>query len=125
MNYLKIAFFSLAISWLCLSSSASSKSPFNDMPEGEYVVDLSHASVVWKVSHLDLSNYVARFADFEASIDYDPSDITKSKVTAKINPMSIQTAYPNAKEKDFDRILATDERWFNAGEFSNHPHTTH
>lgn len=95
------------------------KSPFNDMPDGKYVVDLSHASIVWKVSHLGLSNYVARFADFDASIEYDANNVTKSKVVASINPMSIQTAYPNADEKDFDKVLATDKSWFNAGEFAS------
>jgi polyisoprenoid-binding protein YceI len=119
MNFLKMAIFSLVLSLAGCVSLVFAKSPFNDMPEGEYVVDLSHASVVWKVSHLGLSSYVARFADFEAAIDYDTSDITQSKVTAKINPLSIQTAYPNAKEKDFDNILATDKSWFNAGEFAS------
>ncbi len=95
------------------------KSPFNDMPEGTYNLDLSHASVVWKVSHLGLSDYVARFADFDASIDYDADNITNSKVMASINPMSIQTAYPNADEKDFNKVLATEEGWFNAGQFAS------
>jgi polyisoprenoid-binding protein YceI len=119
MNYVKIAFFTLVISFTGCVSWVFAKSPFNDMPEGVYTLDLSHASVVWKVSHLGLSNYVARFADFDAAIDYDSSDITKSTVTAKINPMSIQTAYPNAKEKDFNNILATDKNWFNAAEFAS------
>jgi polyisoprenoid-binding protein YceI len=119
MNYVKIVFFTLLISFTGCVSSVFAKSPFNEMPEGVYTVDLSHASVVWKVSHLGLSNYVARFADFDAAIDYDSSDITKSTVTAKINPMSIQTAYPNAKEKDFNNILATDKNWFNAAEFAS------
>lgn len=95
------------------------KSPFNDMPDGQYNVDLSHASIVWKVSHLGLSDYVARFADFDASIDFDASDVSKSKVTASINPMSIQTAYPNSDEKDFDKALATEKGWFNAGKFAS------
>ena len=119
MNYVKIAFFTLVISFTGCVSWVFAKSPFNDMPEGVYTLDLSHASVVWKVSHLGLSNYVARFADFDAAIDYDSSDITKSTVTVKINPMSIQTAYPNAKEKDFNNILATDKNWFNAAEFAS------
>ena len=101
------------ISWVFANS------PFNDMPEGKYVLDLSHASIVWKVSHLGLSDYVARFAEFDAAIDYDPSDISKSKVTASINPMSIQTAYPFAEEKDFNKVLATEKGWFNAGEFTS------
>jgi len=119
MNYLKITVFTIALSLAGCISWVFAKSPFNDMPQGEYAVDLSHASVVWKVSHLGLSNYVARFADFDASINYDPSDITKSKVTAKINPMSIQTAYPDPKKEDFDNTLATDESWFNAGKYAS------
>lgn len=119
MNYIKIVFLTLVISFTGCTSWVFAKSSFNDMPEGVYAVDLSHASVVWKVSHLGLSSYVARFADFDAAIVYDSSDITQSTVTAKINPMSIQTAYPNAQEKDFDNILATDKSWFNAAEFAS------
>nr|WP_136250205.1 YceI family protein [Ningiella ruwaisensis] len=117
MKSIKIIAF---VSALLLASCVSwvfAKSPFNDMPEGTYELDLSHASVVWKVSHLGLSDYVARFANFDASIDFDPNDIENSKVSATIDPMSIQTAYPNAEEKDFNNILATDKDWFNAGVF--------
>ncbi|MFT5276845.1 MAG: polyisoprenoid-binding protein YceI [Glaciecola sp.] len=119
MSYFKITVFSLSLSLVACISGAFAKTPFVDMPAGEYAVDLSHASVAWKVSHLGLSSYVARFADFDAKIDYKPSDITKSTVTAKINPMSIQTAYPNAEQKDFDKILASEKGWFNAGEFAS------
>lgn len=95
------------------------QSDFEQLPSGKYEVDLTHASIVWKVSHLGLSNYVARFTDFESSIQYNPEDIEASVVTASINPMSIETAYPHASEKDFDNILSTDEAWFNAGTFSS------
>lgn len=95
------------------------KSDYEQMPAGDYTLDLSHASVVWKVSHLGLSDYVARFADFDATISFDPSNITDSTVTASINPMSIETAYPNAAEKDFDKVLATEEGWFNAGKYTS------
>ena len=93
------------------------KSPYQDMPSGQYTVDLTHASIVWKVSHLGLSDYVARFTDFDATIAFDSGNVENSSVTATINPLSIQTAYPNADEKDFDDILATDKGWFNAGTF--------
>jgi polyisoprenoid-binding protein YceI len=95
------------------------KSAFNDMPSGEYKVDLSHASIVWKVSHLGLSKYVARFTEFDASIKYDADDIEKSQIAASINPLSIQTAYPNAAEKDFNAVLATEKGWFNAKNFAS------
>jgi len=53
------------------------------------------------------------------AIDYNANDIEKSQVTATINPMSIQTAYPNAAEKDFDNVLATEKGWFNAESFAS------
>ena len=119
MKLLKIGFIICTLTMVGCISWVFAKGPFNDMPEGEYKLDLSHASVVWKVSHFGLSNYVARFADFDASIDYKPNDIESSKITVTINPMSIQTAYPNASEKDFDKILATDSSWFNAGKYAS------
>jgi polyisoprenoid-binding protein YceI len=119
MKILKIALLTATLSIVGCISWVFAKSPFNEMPEGNYGVDLSHASVVWKVSHLGLSDYVARFADFDANIDFNSSDIEKSVVTASINPMSIQTAYPNAEEKDFNKVLATEKGWFNAGEFAS------
>ena len=119
MKLLKITVVVIALAMTGCISWVFAKSPFNDMPAGEYKIDLSHGSIVWKVSHLGLSNYTARFADFDASIDYQPNDIASSKITATINPMSIQTAYPNASEKDFDEILATDKDWFNAGKFAS------
>ncbi|WP_412971685.1 YceI family protein [Glaciecola sp. MF2-115] len=119
MNYLKIALFTFALSVAGCISWVFAKSPFSDMPEGNYTLDLSHASVVWRVSHFGLSNYVGRFTDFEATIDYSPSDISKSKISASINPMSIQTAYPNPEKEDFDNTLATSESWFNAKQFAS------
>lgn len=119
---MKSMFKALALVSILLTGCVSwvlAKSPFSDMPSGEYKVDLSHASIVWKVSHLGLSDYVARFADFDASIDFDPNDVRNSKIKASINPMSIQTAYPNADEKDFDKVLATDKGWFNAGKYAS------
>lgn len=119
MKLLRPLVFGASILLASCMSLVFAKSEFQQLPGGTYTVDLSHASVVWKVSHLGLSDYVARFADFDASIDFNPSNIERSRVTASINPMSIQTAYPNAEEKDFNNILATDKGWFNAGQFAS------
>lgn len=118
---MKVVKFGLAFATVLLASCMSlvfAKSEFQKLPQGTYKLDLSHASIVWKVSHFGLSNYVARFTDFDASINYNPNDIERSVITASIDPLSIQTAYPNAEQKDFDKILATDKGWFNAGTFA-------
>jgi polyisoprenoid-binding protein YceI len=84
-------------------------------PAGVYKVDLAHASVTWKVRHLGLSNYTARFAKFDASLDIDPAKPEGGKLTVTIDPASIKTDYPNVAKVDFDKELATGEKWFNAG----------
>lgn len=91
--------------------------PWSDMPAGVYLSDQSHTSVTFKVSHLGLSNYTARFAKAEAQLTLDPADPQKSRLTATVDPASVRTDYPNPQEKDFDHKLATDENWFNAGTF--------
>ena len=106
---------------LCLTAFMLTAPPVfaNDIlervPSGSYPVDLSHASVVWKVSHFGLSTYVGRFTDFSADLTLDSADFTNSAVSVAIKTDSIDTAYPFADEKDFNKTLATD--WFESAEY--------
>ncbi|MEO1206076.1 MAG: YceI family protein [Pseudomonadota bacterium] len=92
-----------------------------DVPAGTYAIDPTHASVTWKVGHLGLSNYTARFVKFDAKLDFDPAAMDKSKLTVTIDPKSIRTDYPFADTKDFDKKLAEDAEYFNA---NAHPEIT-
>lgn len=85
------------------------------MPSGTYNVDLSHASVVWKISHFGFSTYVGRFNRFSADIALDSDDFTKSSVDVKIDVDSIDTAYPYPEKEDFNKVLAED--WFKSADF--------
>lgn len=73
-------------------------------PAGAYVMDPAHSSLSWSVMHRGLSWYTARFVLFNIELDFDPADVTKSKVTATIDPKSVETDYqknsgvPNAKD---------------------------
>lgn len=86
-----------------------------EAPAGTYKLDPAHASLNWKVSHLGLSNYTARFTKFDATLDVDPSKLEAAKLSVTIDPASIETDFPFADKKDFDKILAEDKEWFNAG----------
>ncbi len=90
-------------------------------PAATYVVDKPHSSIQWKGLHQGLSWYVARFTDFDITVDFDPADVSKSKVTASIDPRSVETDYertrPANRNDDFNAELATGERYFNAGKF--------
>lgn len=87
------------------------------LPAGAYTLDKTHASLTFKVSHMGMSQYTARFAELDGTLDLNPADATKSKVSVTVNPASITTDYPNAKKTDFDAELAQGANWFNAGKF--------
>ena len=90
---------------------------FGELPGGTYSVDKNHASITWKVNHMGLSNYTARFKKFDADITIDPIDITRSTVTATIDPNSIETDYVATEQEDFNKKLASDKDWFNSVQF--------
>jgi polyisoprenoid-binding protein YceI len=108
---------SIALCAAMMPVSASAQTPYNQMPAGEYELDENHASLTWKVSHLGLSNYTARFTDFDAEFTFDPQNPAASVVTAEIDPMSIETDYHDNGDVDFNKKLATDPAWFNAENF--------
>jgi len=93
------------------------QSEIDDLPSDVYHLDKTHASLIWKVSHFGLSNYTARFTDFDATINLDAKNVSNSSVTAKINPFSIETDYPKSDKKDFNKTLSEDTKWFNGIKF--------
>ena len=97
--------------------AAAAKGPLAGIPSGVYKLDKTHASLTWKVNHMGLSNYTARFTDFDATLKLDAENPEKSALTTTINPASVRTDYPNAEEKDFDAKLANGAEWFNSENF--------
>ncbi len=103
---------------LVFTSSASYALTAPDkMPSGIYTMDKSHASLIFKVNHLGLSNYTARFKDFNADLDFNPADVTKSKLKVSVNPASVETDYPNPEQKDFNKKISEEKEWFNSKKF--------
>jgi polyisoprenoid-binding protein YceI len=77
-----------------------------DAPAGEYVLDKTHASITWKVTHLGLSQYTARFTSFDSVIVLDPKTPAKSTVSVTIDPRSVKTDFPFPEKEDFDKVVA-------------------
>ncbi|HLZ98355.1 MAG TPA: YceI family protein [Steroidobacteraceae bacterium] len=59
-------------------------------PAGQYQLDKSHASLLFRVSHLGFSTYTTRFSRFDAELTFDPSNIPASKLTATIDASSLE-----------------------------------
>lgn len=98
-----------------LPITSHAQTPVEQMPKGEYELDKGHASLIWKVSHLGLSDYTARFTNFDATITLNPTSPEKSSLVATVDPTSIETDYPG--EKNFDEELINKEQWFNASQY--------
>lgn len=87
------------------------------VPSGKYNMDPTHASLTFKINHLGLSNYTARFTKFNIDLDLNVEDPTQSTVSATVDPNSVRTDFPG--EKDFDGEIARNAKFFNSGEFEN------
>lgn len=111
----------IAVSAAAMLAAPASAQSAAQAPAATYVVDKPHSSIQWKGLHQGLSWYVARFTDFDITVDFNPADVSKSKVTASIDPRSVETDYektrPANRNDDFNAELATGERFFNAGKF--------
>ena len=107
----------MALPMLACAQMTPQMTAAEQLPAGLYKLDKTHASVTWKVSHMGLSNYTGRFTKIDADLAFDPIDPTKSRLTATIDPTSVRTDYPNSAEKDFDKELATGDKWFNGIQF--------
>jgi len=108
--------FLAALSALSLAACATAgEQSFVEASGGNYELEKSHAFLTWRVKHNGLSNYTARFTDFDASIDFNPENPVASSVTATINPLSVETDHPT--NDGWNNTLATDKKWFNGSEF--------
>lgn len=99
----------------CLILTACVSAPSVDparLPAGEWALDREHASVTWRVRHLGLSWYTARFDEMNARLSFDPARPEASELTAVIEAASVSTG-----DTDFDETLRS-AAWFDA---SRHP----
>lgn len=87
----------------------------SDAPAGEYKLDKAHASLVFTVSHLGLSDYTARFTGWDAILQFDPDNPETMQVRAEIDPRSLETHYPG-DDLDFNATIAGED-WLDAGAF--------
>ena len=87
----------------------------NTAPPGEYKLDNTHASVTFRVNHLGLSRYTARFTDIAGKLNFDPANPAAMSVEATVDPNSLETDFP-LDEPDFDAEL-TGPQWLDAGRF--------
>ena len=93
-----------------VAMAANAPSP----PAGAYVMDKSHSSVTFRVSHLGFSHYTASFRTVDGRLKFDPDHPGDMSVEATIDPMSLELNAPPAGFHD----QMMSKTWFNAAQFT-------
>jgi polyisoprenoid-binding protein YceI len=81
-------------------------------PAGTYMLDKAHASIVFRISHLGFSNFTSRLSRFDATLEIDPANPSRSRVTATVDPRSVEIF-----GSDLAAILQ-NAQWFDSARFS-------
>ncbi|WP_332763661.1 YceI family protein [Phenylobacterium sp.] len=87
-------------------AAAAAAAVTNTAPSGAYIVDLDHTSVIFRVNHMGLSHYTARFTKVTGDLQFDPANPAAMSVSVAIDPRSLETDYPEPTKLNFDGELA-------------------
>lgn len=107
------ALIALAIAGIGEARSAPIAPVKTEAPSGRYTLDKAHASLTFRVNHIGFSNYTAQFKRFDAKLELDTKDPALSKVTATIDPRSLDLDAPPAGF--LDTLLGA--KWLNVVTF--------
>jgi polyisoprenoid-binding protein YceI len=95
----------LALAALCVVAapavrSAGPPGPLGptSIPAGHYELDKRHSSLTVRVLHQHVSLYTLRFDSMDASFDYDPAHPEATKLTASVDPASLDVNGDWAKD---------------------------
>ncbi len=78
---------------------------------GQYELDMTHASVLFKINHLGFSTYVGRFETVDASLDFEADDPTSAQLEATVEIASLDIA----NDEFAETLIGAD--WFDAAAF--------
>ena len=92
---------------------AAAVEPVPGLPVGAYVLDPSHASIVFTVNHLGMSAYTASFDRFTAELDIDPYDPGNAKLVARVEAASLDL--PSPPDGFLETMLGPP--WFDAATY--------
>lgn len=98
--------------------SGASAQDLSETASGNYSLEKNHAYLTFSVRHNGLSAYTVSFTDYDADIVFNAEDPTASKISLTINPLALETNYPDAEKRvEWHDELSTDDRFLNGDEF--------
>jgi polyisoprenoid-binding protein YceI len=76
------------------AETAAKAANLAEQPAGTYEIEPTHTSVTWRLSHVGLSTYTARFDKITGSIELNPTNPTASSANIQIDANSVNTGLP-------------------------------
>lgn len=78
--------------------SGSVETDLTALEPGNYTLDPHHTTVLFKISHLGVSQFVGRFNRARAELDYRPEDPAASRIRASVEIDSLDVNRPDFAE---------------------------
>lgn len=90
-----------------VTAPVANVSPSVDLPAGTYRLDPRHATVLFRIRHMDLAWFTARFDTKTVELVLNPSDVTQSRLTASVDATTVNTGLVNqqGERSSFDRSI--------------------
>jgi len=111
MNKLILLLSTLLISGCVSLITPKVETELVELKAGQYALDKTHGTLLFKIQHLGLSTYVGRFNSFDANLEFDPQNIAASKLNAVIEIDSLDINDAGLKDDLMGRS------WFRQSEF--------
>jgi polyisoprenoid-binding protein YceI len=90
-----------------LPPGADSSLNASEAPAGAYTLDARHASVTWRIRHMGLGIYTARFDTVSGTLNFDSAHPENSTINVTIAANSVSTGLVNAQgQRAFDQEIA-------------------
>lgn len=94
MRFFVVAALLMSVSTCARFVTGGYSESLQSIQPGKYLLDPAHSSVLFKVGHLGLSEYVGRFNRFEASLEYDLDGSSAARLQAIVDTASIDVNNP-------------------------------
>ena len=108
----------LSAALVALTLPATAQVSLSGADKDTYSLEKNHAFLTWSVVHMGISDYTVNFTDFDATLDFDPDNPTASTIEVTINPLAIETNYPDPERKvEWEDKLTKGGSYFNGEEF--------
>ena len=108
----------LIIGFFALCGCVSYDASLAPIDEGNFALDPSHAFLSARVTHFGISDYMIDFTDFDAQLAFDPDTPAASQLSFQLNPLGLDTHYPDPEKKvEWESDLSTGARFLDGERF--------